>query len=558
MFRGKTKQKLYAKCYKGGQVYEQIQNRPYILGISCFYYDSAICLVKDGEILYAVQEERFSRKKHDPNFPLNSIRYCLKEEKIDINDLDFIGFYDNSFKNRFKILYELKKINFRKKVIFFDKKTSYLASAFYPSYFKEAVILVNDGDKVGLVLGRGKDNIIEPIKNKDFNYSLGKLYSAITHYLGFKENSDEYKVMGLSGYGKPKYKDLILKNKDRLLNTSFKKINKVLEEILDRPARKKDVEITEFHMDIASSIQKATEEETLKITEYLYKTTGCVNLCLSGQLALNCLINSEILKQGFFKDIWIQPASTDAGCAVGVAFLIWYKYLNNKRIITDYQDKMKNAFLGPSYSDEEIENFLKSNGIHYKKLDYSVIPKITAELIIKGNIVGWFQARIEFGPRALGSRSILADSRNFQLKDRLNAKVKFREDFRPLAPTVLFEKKDEFFNLNRESPYMLFVAEVKKDKINQIPAVTHIDNSSRIQTIKREQNPLYYDTIYEFYKETGCPVIINTSFNTKDEPIVLTPQDAYRCFMRTEMDYLLMGSFLLDKKEQRPIEKSLF
>jgi carbamoyltransferase len=311
-------------------------------------------------------------------------------------------------------------------------------------------------------------------------------------------------------------------------------------------------------MDIASSIQKATEEETLKITEYLYKTTGCVNLCLSGQLALNCLINSEILKQGFFKDIWIQPASTDAGCAVGVAFLIWYKYLNNKRIITDYQDKMKNAFLGPSYSDEEIENFLKSNGIPYKKLDYSVIPKITAELIIKGNIVGWFQARIEFGPRALGSRSILADSRNFQLKDRLNAKVKFREDFRPLAPTVLFEKKDEFFNLNRESPYMLFVAEVKKDKINQIPAVTHIDNSSRIQTIKREQNPLYYDTIYEFYKETGCPVIINTSFNTKDEPIVLTPQDAYRCFMRTEMDYLLMGSFLLDKKEQRPIEKSLF
>ena len=594
-----------------------------ILGISCFYHDSAACLVQDGEIISAVQEERFTRKKHDFNFPINSINWCLGEAGIKVSDVDFVVFYDKPFIKFERILEtsltyapsgirqfiqamplwlkqklwipELirRELGYQGKILFTEHHESHAASAFFPSPFKEAAFLTMDG--VGewdtASFGIGKDNNIEIIYTLKFPHSLGLLYSTFTYYTGFKVNSGEYKLMGLAPYGEPKYTDLILNELIDLkedgsfkLNMKYfgycnglKMTNWRFEKLFGGAARKPEARITQRDMDIAASIQKVTEEIMLRMVKHVHKITGKDKLCLAGGVALNCVGNGRILREGPFKDIWVQPASGDAGCALGAALLIWYKYLNNKRITDDKNDVQKASLLGPFYSDGYIEKFLIKQCIPYKKLTYSEIVEVVSDLIIQGKVIGWFQGRLEFGPRALGARSIIGDARNPEMQSRMNLKIKYRESFRPFAPTVLKEEVREWFDLNKESPYMLLVAPVKEDKrirvdnsrnrlqgldklkINRsvIPAITHVDYSARIQTIKKEDHPLYYDTINAFYKKTGCPVIINTSFNVRGEPLVCAPEDAFKCFMRTEMDYLIIGSFLLDKKEQKLLEKDI-
>jgi carbamoyltransferase len=591
-----------------------------ILGISCFYHDSAACLVRDGGIFGAAQEERFTRKKHDFNFPKNSVDWCLKEAGITAKDLGLVVFYDKPLIKFERILETSlayapsgirqfiqamplwlkqklwipdlirKELGYQGKVLFTGHHESHAASAFYPSPFKEAAFLTMDG--VGewdtASFGVGKDNDIEILYTLRFPHSLGLLYSAFTYYTGFKVNSGEYKLMGLAPYGEPKYAGLILKELIDLKDDgSFKMdmsyfgycnglrmTNSRFERLFGGPPRKPESKITQKDMDIASSIQLVTEEIMLRMSNYVHKVTGKDKLCLAGGVALNCVGNGRILREGPFKNIWIQPASGDAGGALGVALLGWYKYLGNKRIADGITDCQKASLLGPAYSDEYIENFLKKVAVNFEKMAYSDIPKKVAQLISQGKVIGWFQGRLEFGPRALGARSIIGDARSPEMQSKMNLKIKYRESFRPFAPTVLAEKAGEWFQLNQESPYMLLVAAVKEDKRvksegtenlfgfdklkarrSQIPAVTHVDYSARVQTIKRQDNPLYYDTINEFYKLTGCPVIINTSFNVRGEPLVLSPEDAFKCFMRTEMDYLVMGSFILDKREQGPVEK---
>ncbi|MBU4346283.1 MAG: carbamoyltransferase [Candidatus Omnitrophica bacterium] len=594
-----------------------------ILGISCFYHDSAACLVRDGQIIAAVQEERFTRKKHDFDFPAHSIKWCLKEGNITKKDLDFVVFYDKPFIKFERILEtsltyapsgvrqfiqamplwlkqklwipELirKELDYKGKILFTEHHESHAASAFYPSPFKEAAFLTIDGvgewDTVSF--GIGKDNNIDILYTLRFPHSLGLLYSAFTYYTGFRVNSGEYKLMGLAPYGEPKYVDLIL---DELIDLkddgSFKlnmkyfgycnglrMINWRFERLFSGSPRKAETRITQKEMDIAASIQKATEEVMLKMTRYVHKVTGQDKLCLAGGVALNCVGNGRILRAGPFKDIWIQPASGDAGGALGAALLAWYKYLGNRRQVDNKNDKQRTSYLGPHYEDDYIEKFLIQEGIPYQKLDYSELPEVVADLIIQEKIIGWFQGRLEFGPRALGARSIIGDARNPEMQLKMNLKIKYRESFRPFAPTVLREHVSDWFQLDRESPYMLLVAPVKEDKriesdslknelkgfdklkvkISEIPAVTHVDYSARIQTIKREDHSLYYDIINIFYKKTGCPVIINTSFNVRGEPLVCTPEDAFRCFMRTEMDYLVMGCYLLDKRQQKAIEQDI-
>jgi len=591
----------------------------YILGISCFYHDSAACLVKDGEIIAAVQEERFSRKKHDFNFPKNAINYCLKEAGIKADDLDFVVFYDKPFTKFERILEtalayapsgitqfiqaiplwlkqklwisELikKDLNYQGKILFSEHHQSHAASAFYPCPFKEAAFLTLDG--VGewetASFGVGRSNELDIQHYLRFPHSLGLLYSAFTYYCGFKINSGEYKLMGLAPYGEPIYKDSILNELIDLKDdgsfkinmkyfgfcNSLRMINRKFDRLLGGPARKPETKITQRHMDVAASIQNVTEEVMLKMVRHVHKVTGQENLCLAGGVALNCVGNGRILREGPFKNIWIQPASGDAGGALGAALLIWYKYLGNKRIVDGQHDLQKASLLGPAYDDSYIEKFLTGLDIPYRYLDNQAIAKEGADLIAQEKVIGWFQGRIEFGPRALGARSIIADARSPDMQSKMNLKIKYRESFRPFAPTVLKEKADEWFDLNSDSPYMLLVAPVKeekriskigKDEIgfeklksarSTIPAVTHIDYTARVQTIAREDNPLYYELINQFYQKTGCPVIINTSFNVRGEPLVLTPEDAFRCFMRTEMDYLVLGNFLLDKTKQKPMEK---
>ncbi len=594
-----------------------------ILGISCFYHDSAACLVRDGEIIAAVQEERFTRKKHDFNFPANSIKWCLKEGGIIAKDLAFIVFYDKPFIKFERILEtylsyapsgirqfvqalplwlkqklwipELirKELGYQGKILFTEHHESHAASAFYPSPFKEAAFLTMDGvgewDTASFGIGEGND--IEILYTLRFPHSLGLLYSTFTYYAGFKVNSGEYKLMGLAPYGEPKYVNLILNELIDLkedgsfkLNMKYfgycngmKMTNRRFEKLFAGPARRPETKITQKEMDIAASIQQVTEEIVLRIARHVYKITGKDKLCLAGGVALNCVGNGRILRESPFKEIWIQPASGDAGGALGAALLVWYKYLGNKRYCDDKNDIQKASLLGPSYNDDYIENFLIRDGAPYKKLLYSEIPQIISNLITQGKVIGWFQGRLEFGPRALGARSIIGDARNPQMQSKMNLKIKYRESFRPFAPTVLRENVLDWFELDRQSPYMLLVAPVKESRRNKlsnpesglsgfdklkikrsvIPAVTHVDYSARIQTIKREDNPLYYDTINNFYQKTGCPVIINTSFNVRGEPLVCSPEDAFRCFMRTQMDYLIMGCFLLDKKEQKPLEKDI-
>ena len=592
-----------------------------ILGISCFYHDSSACLVIDGKIIGAVQEERFTRKKHDSGFPIHAIQWCLKEASINCNDLDYVVFYEKPFVKFERIIETFlsyapsgirqflqamplwlkqklwipdiirKELGYRGEILFSSHHESHAASAFYPSPFNEAAFLTIDG--VGewetASFGVGEGNNLKLEHHLQFPHSLGLLYSAFTYYAGFKVNSGEYKLMGLAPYGEPKYAQLIL---DKLIDIkndgSFKlnmayfgycnglrMVNGKFERLFGGPARRPETKITQKEMDLAASIQRVTEEIMLKIVRHIHKVTGQNKLCLAGGVALNCVANGRILREGPFNEIWIQPASGDAGGALGAALLVWYKYLNNKRVADDIKDAQQGSLLGPSYDDKEIESFLKAQNIPFSKLNYLELPKTVAHLIEEGKVIGWFQGRMEFGPRALGSRSIIGDARDSSMQSTMNLKIKYRESFRPFAPAVLKEEVGNWFELDKESPYMLLVAPIRKDKRivsdtalagafgfdklkvehSIIPAVTHVDYSARIQTVARENNPLYYDTINEFFKKTGCPVIINTSFNVRGEPLVCTPEDAFRCFMRTEMDCLVMGSYLLDKRLQTPVKK---
>jgi len=584
-----------------------------ILGVSCFYHDSAAALMRNGEIIAAVQEERFTRKKHDSGFPVNAIDYCLSEIGIKAGDLSVIAFYDKPFIKFERILETAlayapagltqfleampawlkqklwvseiirKDFGFDGKIIFAQHHESHAASAFYPSPFQKAAFLTIDG--VGewetASFGVGVDNDLDIQEYLRFPNSLGLLYSAFTYFCGFKVNSGEYKLMGLAPYGKPVYRDIILKELIDLKDDGSFKINMKyfgfcnslrmtnirFNRLFGALPRKPEAELTQKYMDIAASIQSVTEEIMLKMAIHVHKLTGQDNLCLAGGVALNCVGNGKILREGPFKNIWIQPASGDAGGALGAALLAWHKYLGNKRIVGDTNDSQKASLLGPSYNDDYIECFLKKENIPYRRLSYDEIIKEVSDLIISGMVIGWFEGRMEFGPRSLGARSIIGDARNPDMQSKMNLMIKYRESFRPFAPSVLEEQAPQWFDIDRESPYMLLTAEVKADKRlkfpdglngleklkiarSLIPAVTHVDNSARVQTVKRSDNPLYYDMIRSFSQKTGCPVIINTSFNVRGEPLVLSPLDAYKCFMRTEMDYLVLGSFLLDKKEQ--------
>jgi carbamoyltransferase len=590
-----------------------------ILGISAFYHDSAACLVRDGEVVAAAQEERFTRKKHDAGFPLNAINYCLEQAGLGAGGLDLVVFYEKPFIKFERILETAlsyspsgitqfiaavpallkqklwvreiikKELGFDGKILFTGHHESHAASAFYPSPFQEAAFLTLDG--VGewetASFGVGKDNGLDIQEYLRFPHSLGLLYSAFTYYCGFRVNSGEYKLMGLAPYGSPRYRDLILQELIDLKDDGSFKINMKyfgycyslrmtnwrFNRLFDAPPRKPETKITQKYMDIAASIQNVTEEVMLKMAAHIHKVTGQDKLCLAGGVALNCVGNGQVLRKGPFKDIWIQPASGDAGGALGAALCIWYRYLGNKRSADGAHDSQKASLLGPAYKDDHIERFLKEKNIPYKRLNYSDIVKEVSDLIIGGKVIGWFQGRIEFGPRALGARSIIGDARNADMQSQLNLKIKYRESFRPFAPSVLKEKASEWFELDQESPYMLIAAAIRNNKRTQvsgdlsgfdklkiarsgIPAVTHVDYSARVQTVKRADNPLYYDMIQEFYQKTGCPVIINTSFNVRGEPLVLTPEDAFTCFMRTEMDYLMLGSFLLEKSAQTKLDKN--
>ncbi|MFA5276840.1 MAG: carbamoyltransferase C-terminal domain-containing protein [Candidatus Omnitrophota bacterium] len=502
-----------------------------ILGVSCFYHDSAACLVRDGEIIAAVQEERFSRKKYDSQFPSRAINWSLYCNSIKPRDLSCIACVCDSVIQKAMIICRLGFPYFSK-IRFFNSQDAFLAAAFYPSPFKDAAILVN-ARGVGVILASGEGSEIKVISGEFRRPSLSLVYSGITRYLGFMNYGDEFKVMGLSAYGKPKYKDIILKHREE--SPRF----------LSNPARLPNQEITQFHMNVASSLQAAVEDEVLNLIKELRQVNKSDNLCLSGDLALNCLLNAKIIKKELFKNIWIQPAADFAGCAVGAALLAWYG--NNTREVKPGRDGMSASLLGPAYNDDYIGDFLKKSHIAYKRLTYPDIQKYAAALLSQGSIVGWFQGKTEFGPRALGNRSILGDSRDLRMHRKLNLEVKKRESFRPFAPVVLWEKAGDYFDLDRENPYMLFTAQVKESRKGEIPAVTHADGSSRVQTLRNEDNPIFYGLVNEFYKKTGCPVIINTSFNSGPEPMVLTPEDAYRCFKSSAIDCLVLGCFLITK-----------
>jgi carbamoyltransferase len=565
-----------------------------ILGISAFYHDSAACLIQDGRLVAAASEERFTRKKHDEGFPHEAIQYCLRAGKIAAKDLDYVGFYDKPFlkferllstylstfprgfrsfskampvwlKEKLWIPQRIRKeLNYEGKILYAEHHLSHAASAFLVSPFKEAAILTVDGvgEWATASYGVGRDLEIDLFKEIRFPHSLGLLYSAFTYYLGFKVNSAEYKVMGLAPYGVPRYVDQVKKLIEIKDDGSFeldmsyfsyhhglKMTNGRFADLFGGPPRDPESKLDQKQKDIAASVQKVTEEVMLKMASYLHRETRMENLCMAGGVALNCVANGRILREGPFKDLFIQPAAGDAGGALGVAAYINHSLLGNPRTI-----RMDDAYLGPEYGEEEILETLKRYGAPYRRLERDELVRQVAALIEGQTVIGWFQGRMEFGPRALGSRSILADARNPENKDVVNLKIKFRESFRPFAPSVLEEKIGEYFEIDRPSPYMLLVAPVREGK-RVIPSVTHVDHSARIQSISRGQNALYYDLIREFESRTGVPVIINTSFNVRGEPIVCSPEDAYRCFMRTHMDYLAMGPYLLDKKSQPPLKE---
>lgn len=591
-----------------------------ILGISAYYHDSAAVLVQDGRIIAAAQEERFTRIKHDHNFPLNAIKYCLAEAGLQEESIDAVAFYDKpitkfarlmetyfsvaprglqSFmmavplwlKQKLWIPYQiengLEKCGVSAHNLFFpEHHESHGASTFYPSPYKEAAILTIDGvgEWATSTIGVGRDNRIEILKELRFPHSLGLLYSAFTYFTGFRVNSGEYKLMGLAPYGKPKYAQIIYDNLLDLktdgsfrLNMDFFSYMEGLhmtstqfDRLFDGPPRLPESPITEREMDIAASIQQVTEDIVLRMARYAKKVTGAKNLCLSGGVALNCVANGKLLREQIFDDIYVQPASGDAGGALGAALLTWHQIHDKPRHPDPLKDSMQGAYLGPEFADDEIEAYLKTNGYVGQKMDQQQWAQEIAGLIASEKVIGLFQGRMEFGPRALGCRSIIGDARSTTMQSVMNLKIKYRESFRPFAPSCLEEKAAEYFDLDRPSPYMLLVADVQEercllsknshkevefnDMINQvrsdIPAITHVDNSARIQTVTQETNKPYYDIIKAFEKLTGYGVIINTSFNVRGEPIVCTPEDAYRCFMRTEMDYLVLGSYILAKDEQ--------
>jgi len=597
-----------------------------ILGISAFYHDSAAALINNGEIISAAQEERFSRKKHDAGYPKNAINFVLKNSNLELNDIDFIVFFEKPFLKFERLLEtylafapkgfksfslsmpiwlreklfqknflfeQLKKHdkNFNEidKIKFSEHHFSHSASAFFPSPFKEAVVLTLDGvgEWATTTVAIGKDNNLDILKEIYFPHSLGLLYSAFTYYLGFKVNSGEYKVMGLAPYGSPVYKDLIIKKLIDIkedgsfrLNmkyfnyaTGLTMTNKNFSKLFGQPVRDpKKNRLKQFHMDIAASIQSATEDIVLRITESIAEKYKIKNLCLAGGVALNCVANGKIFKKNLFKNIWVQPAAGDAGGSIGAALAYWYKELKQPR--TNYTDQMKGSYLGPNFTNNEIEKSLIKLNAKFKLMKTNELIQKTANELANNKIVGWFQGKMEFGPRALGCRSILADPRSENMQKELNLKIKFRESFRPFAPSVLREELTNWFDLNTDSPYMLLVANVKKEKIIKmsetdenlfgidklnikrsiIPAVTHVDYSARIQTVHKQTNPKYYNLITEFNNLTKCPVLVNTSFNVRGEPIVCSVEDAYNCFMGTNLDVLVIEDFILFKEDQ---DKSL-
>lgn len=592
-----------------------------ILGISAFYHDSAACLVQDGKIIAAAQEERFTRKKHDADYPEQAIQYCLKSGGIQTQDLDLVVFYEKPFvkferllesylayapcglmsflkampvwlkqKLWIKSLIQDKLPGFKDKILFPEHHESHAASAFYPSPYSEAAFLTADGvgEWATASFGVGRGNKLEILSEIHFPHSLGLLYSAFTYYAGFRVNSGEYKLMGLAPYGEAKYKDLILKelidvkpdgsfrlNLDYFnfvagLTMTHEKFHK----LFGGPPRRPESLITQKDMDLAKSIQEVTEEVMMKIARHIHQVTGMKHLCLSGGVALNCVANGKILRDGPFESLWIQPAAGDAGGALGAALYAWYQYLGNSRTADGKKDAMQGSYLGPHFSRTEIKTYLDERKIPYRELTDAELPKAVADLIAAEKVIGWFAGRLEFGPRALGGRSIIGDARSPKMQEVMNLKIKFRESFRPFAPSVLEEEVSKYFELNQSSPYMLLVAPVQKslrremtdsenqkfgiDKLNvvrsAIPAVTHVDYSARIQTVKREVNPAYYDTLKSLRDRHQCATFINTSFNVRGEPLVASPEDAFKCFMRTHMDYLILENFILDKTEQKPLD----
>ncbi len=596
----------------------------YILGISAFYHDSAACLIKDGEILVAAQEERFSRKKHDPSFPHLAIKYCLRDVNLVASQIDNVVFYEKPFTKferlletylafapkgfksfatamplwikeklfqKSMLINELKKtldknINWGKRLMFSEHHISHAASAFYPSPFESAAVLTHDGvgewTTTSLAIGKGSD--LKVIKEIHFPHSLGLLYSAFTYYTGFKVNSGEYKVMGLAPYGEPRYANLI---KEKLINisedgsfyldmsyfdyaTGLTMTNKKFNKLFGGPPRKSETKITQREMDLAASVQKVTEDIVIKLAKDIARETGERNLCLAGGVALNCVVNGILLRKRIFDKIWIQPAAGDAGGALGAALSFWYLNYNKDRQVSSKKDSMKGAYLGPKFSNDEIEIKLKECGAVYKKLTDTELLETVSDLLVNQKAVGWMQGRMEFGPRALGGRSIIADPRSPVMQKQLNLKVKFRESFRPFAPSVLREDVNEWFECDEDSPYMLLVANLQKDKClkmtteekrffgidklnvkrSLVPAITHVDYSARIQTVHSETNPLYHALISKFKEKTLCPIVVNTSFNIRGEPIVCTPGDAFRCFMGTDLDILAVGNYLLYKDQQ--------
>ena len=604
----------------------------YILGLSAFYHDSAATLIKDGDIIAAVQEERFSRKKHDSRFPINAIRYCLKSQKIDLRNVESIVYYEKPFltferlletylavsprgarsfiaamqvwlKRKLFLKSELKKqfLSLQKELVpntetnipeflFSEHHQSHAAAAFYPSPFEEAVVLCMDGvgewATTSTWIGRG--NRIEPRWEISFPHSLGLLYSAFTYYCGFKVNSGEYKLMGLAPYGKPKY---VKKIKEHLIDIKedgtfrldmkyfkyhrgFRMTSRKFHKLFGESPRDREKELTQFHMDLAASIQVVTEEIVIKLARSLQKETGMKNLCLAGGVALNCVANGKLLEEKIFDNIWIQPASGDAGSSLGAALLGWHEYFKKPRK-ANKNDSMKGTYLGCKFSNQEIISYLNKINAPFKELVDEDLFKKLAKYLEDGKVIGWFNGPMEFGPRALGGRSIIGDPRNKEMQSVMNLKIKFRESFRPFAPSVLEEDVANQFEMNVKSPYMLLVAPVKNElckemtneqkklfgieKLNiprsSLPAITHVDYSARIQTVSERTNPRYYKLISAFKKRTGTPTIVNTSFNVRGEPIVCTPQDAYRCFMRTEMDVLVLQNQILFKNEQPKLEK---
>ncbi len=591
-----------------------------ILGISAYYHDSAACLVRDGEIVAAAQEERFTRKKHDHRFPSSAVEFCLRHAGITPEELDYVAFYDKPLL-KFERLLETyidyapkglrsflmamplwlkeklwireqvsKEAGFKGQVLFTEHHESHAASAFFPSPFETAAVLTMDGvgEWATSSYGYGRGNELHLLSELHFPHSLGLLYSAFTYYTGFKVNSGEYKVMGLAPYGEPRYVQTILDNlvdlrEDGSLRLNMKYFNFAhgltmtnarFDELFGGPPRAGEGQLTQREMDLARSVQEVTEEAMLRMARHAHKVTGERNLCLAGGVALNCVGNGRILREGPFERVWIQPAAGDAGGSLGAALSVWHQYLGNERNVETlrgpHADGMRGSYLGPEFAGEEIEEFLFTTGASYRRIAREELAETVARLLAEEKVVGWFQGRMEFGPRALGARSILGDPRSPRMQSQMNLKIKYRESFRPFAPSVTRERVADFFELDCDSPYMLLVAPVREElrrettaeeerlfgieKLNvprsTIPAVTHVDYSARVQTVRREDNALYHELLSAFGRLTGCPVLVNTSFNVRGEPIVCTPAEAYACFMRTEMDALVLGDYVLLKDEQ--------